>query len=281
MAKYITRYGAMRFLGVFTFTDLPELQHGTNVIVRTNRGQEVGVVLCPATPEAIEKIKAEMIEDRIVRVMTDSDRNEQRRMQTGEKDEFERCKAIIAKMQLQMDLVRIEHLFGGERIIVYYVAEGRVDFRELVKVLAGEFQTRIEMRQIGVRDETKLLADFGDCGKDVCCNEYLIEMPPVSMKMAKLQKATLDPTKISGRCGRLKCCLRYEYDLYVDIQRELPDIGRRVQTPDGVGKVINHEILAKKIWVELPDHSRKLFCPTVVTLIKGQPAEEEATEEDV
>jgi len=280
MAKYIARYGAMRFLGVFTFPDHTELRHGTDVIVRTNRGQEAGVVLCVATPEAIEKIKAEMIEDRIVRITTDSDRNEQRRIQAGEKDEFERCKAIVEKMQIQMDLVRIEHLFGGERIIVYYVAEGRVDFRELVKVLAGEFQTRIEMRQIGVRDETKLLADFGDCGKDVCCNEYLIEMPPVSMKMAKLQKATLDPTKISGRCGRLKCCLRYEYDLYVDIQRELPGIGKRVHTPDGEGKVLGHEILTKKIWVELPDHSRKLVCSSAVELIKGQPVDEEPTEEE-
>jgi len=278
MAKYITRYGAMRFLGVFSFPDHTELRHGTDVIVRTNRGQEVGVVLCLATPEAIEKIKSEMIEDRIVRTMTDADRNEHRRIHAGEKDEFERCRKIIEKMAIQMDLVRIEHLFGGERILVYYVAEGRVDFRELVKVLAGEFQTRIEMRQIGVRDETKLLADFGDCGKDVCCNEYLIEMPPVSMKMAKLQKATLDPTKISGRCGRLKCCLRYEYDHYVDIQRALPGVGKRVTTPDGEGKVIAHEVLAQKVWIELSDNSRKLFCPAVVHLVKGQSADEETAE---
>jgi len=280
MAKYITRYGAMRFLGIFSFPDHTELRHGTDVIVRTNRGQEVGVVLCLATPESIEKIKAEMIEDRIVRTMTESDRSEHRRIRSGERDEFERCRKIIEKMQIPMDLVRIEHLFGGERIIVYYVAEGRVDFRELVKVLAGEFQTRIEMRQIGVRDETKLLADFGDCGKDVCCNEYLIEMPPVSMKMAKLQKATLDPTKISGRCGRLKCCLRYEYDLYVDLQQEMPGVGKRVHTPDGDGKVVAHEILAQKVLVELSEHSRKQFCPKVLHLVKGQSVDEETTEEE-
>ena len=124
-----------------------------------------------------------------------------------------------------MQLVDVEHLFGGERIVVYYLAENRVDFRELVKALAGEFQTRIEMRQIGVRDEAKLLADYGDCGKPVCCNTHLSEMPPVSMKMAKLQKATLDPTKISGRCGRLKCCLRYEYDTYEELQKDLPPRG--------------------------------------------------------
>jgi cell fate regulator YaaT (PSP1 superfamily) len=117
-------------------------------------------------------------------------------------------------------LVDVEHLFGGERIVVYYLAENRVDFRELVRALAGEFQTRIEMRQIGVRDEAKLLADYGDCGCPVCCNTHLVNMPPVSMRMAKLQKATLDPTKISGRCGRLKCCLRYEFETYEQAARD-------------------------------------------------------------
>ncbi len=270
----------MRFLGVFSFPDHTPLRHGVQVIVRTNRGQEAGVVLCDATPEALAKIKGDLIEDRIVRIMTEADHAEHRKIRLGEKVEFERCRSIIVKMQIAMDLVRIEHLFGGERIIVYYVAEGRVDFRELVKILAAEFQTRIEMRQIGVRDETKLLADFGDCGKDVCCNEHLIEMPPVSMKMAKLQKATLDPTKISGRCGRLKCCLRYEYDLYVDIQRELPGIGKRVQTPDGEGKVVSHEILIQKVWVELSDRSRKQFHPSVIRLVKGQTIADEPVEDE-
>ncbi len=121
----------------------------------------------------------------------------------------------------------VEHLFGGERIVFYFLAEKRVDFRELVKDLAREFQTRIEMRQIGVRDEAKLLADYGDCGKPVCCNTHMAEMPPVSMRMAKLQKSTLDPSKISGRCGRLKCCLRFEQDVYEEFQKELPPVGRR------------------------------------------------------
>lgn len=249
----------MRLLGVFSFNETPVLRHGNRVIVRTNRGQELGVVLCEATPEALARIKGEIVEDRIIRTVTEEDEAEQRRILDGEREEFNRCRAIIQRMNMTMDLVRIEHLFGGERIIVYYVAEGRVDFRELVKVLAAEFQTRIEMRQIGVRDETKLLADFGDCGKEVCCNWYLTEMPPVSMKMAKLQKATLDPTKISGRCGRLKCCLRYEYDHYVETQKSLPAIGKRVSTPEGDGKVIGHELLESKVWVDLPEVGRKLF----------------------
>ena len=136
-----------------------------------------------------------------------------------------------------MSLVDLERLFGGERVVVYYLAENRVDFRELVHLLADELQTRIEMRQIGVRDEAKLLADFGDCGKTTCCNSHLVEMPPVSMRMAKMQKATLDPTKISGRCGRLKCCLRYEFEMYE--QQELPLVqwtqaGRLRASPPGL-----------------------------------------------
>ena len=123
-----------------------------------------------------------------------------------------------------MDLVDVEIILGRERIVFYYLAEKRVDFRELVKDLARSLRTRIEMRQIGVRDEAKLLADYGDCGKPVCCNTHLTAMPPVSMKMAKLQKTTLDPAKISGRCGRLKCCLRYEFDTYRELERQLPAV---------------------------------------------------------
>src|SRR5206468_2842099 len=130
-----------------------------------------------------------------------------------------------ARGKLEMELVDVEQLFGGERILFYFLAEKRVDFRELVKDLARRYQTRIEMRQIGVRDEAKLLADYGDCGKPVCCNTHMSVMPPVSMRMAKLQKSTLDPSKISGRCGRLKCCLRFEQDVYEEFQKELPQPG--------------------------------------------------------
>jgi cell fate regulator YaaT (PSP1 superfamily) len=168
-----------------------------------------------------------------------------------------------------MQLVDLERLFGGERMIVYYLSEERVDFRELVRKLATEFQTRIEMRQIGVRDEAKLLADYGDCGKPVCCNTHLTAMPPVSMKMAKLQKATLDPNKISGRCGRLKCCLRYEYDTYVDIQRELPPPGSDVVTREGRARVISQSLLAQQLLVETEDHRRVLIqAADVLTVLR-------------
>jgi cell fate regulator YaaT (PSP1 superfamily) len=166
------------------------------------------------------------------------------------------CREFAAKRRLQMDLVDVEAIFGGERMVFYYVSEKRVDFRELVKDLARALQTRIEMRQIGVRDEAKLLADYGDCGKPVCCNTHLSRMPPVSMRMAKVQKTTLDPSKISGRCGRLKCCLRYEFDTYKALERDLPGIGSKVVTPRGQGRVLAQEILAQKILIELEDHRR-------------------------
>src|SRR2546421_11896163 len=146
------------------------------------------------------------------------------------------CSRFVATRHLQMELVDVEHLFGGERIIFYFLAEKRVDFRELVKDLARTFQTRIELRQIGVRDEAKLKADYGDCGKPVCCNTHMSVMPPVSMRMAKLQKSTLDPSKISGRCGRLKCCLRFEQDVYEEFQQSLPPVGSRVLTAKGQGR---------------------------------------------
>ncbi len=170
-----------------------------------------------------------------------------------------------------MQLVDVEHIFGGERIVVYYLADSRVDFRELVRSLAADFHTRIEMRQIGVRDEAKLLADFGDCGKAVCCNSHLVQMLPVSMKMAKLQRATLDPTKISGRCGRLKCCLRYEYEAYEQTQKELPPLGSAVDTPEGPAKVVGREILAEQLLVLTEDRRRVLVdaadaSPTVRNL---------------
>jgi cell fate regulator YaaT (PSP1 superfamily) len=160
-----------------------------------------------------------------------------------------------------MNLVDVELIHGRERAVFYYLAEQRIDFRELVKDLARALKTRIEMRQIGVRDEAKLLADYGDCGKPVCCNTHLSRMPPISMKMAKIQKTTLDPAKITGRCGRLKCCLRYEYDTYRSLETALPGVGSRVVTKKGQGRVLAQEILAQKLVVELDDHRRIIVNP--------------------
>jgi cell fate regulator YaaT (PSP1 superfamily) len=254
-ATYITRHGAMRYLGEFAAEEGATYARGQSVVLRSDRGLEVGDVLCEATPRAIQLI-AEPTHGQIVRVMTAEDRGEADRLKECESQEFETCHRFIGQRALQMELVNVEHLFGGERIVFYFLAEKRVDFRELVKDLAREYRTRIEMRQIGVRDEAKLLADYGDCGKPVCCNTHMSVMPPVSMRMAKLQKSTLDPSKISGRCGRLKCCLRFEQDVYEEFQQELPPPGTRVVTAKGQGRVLAQEILARKVLVEFEDGRR-------------------------
>jgi cell fate regulator YaaT (PSP1 superfamily) len=245
----------MRHLGIFTTRGGDNFSRGQQVILRTTRGTETGEVLCEATDHVVSQL-TEPMTGQVLRLMSEDDKRELRKLSEQERTEFELCHQRIREQNLDMRLVDVEHLYGGERIVAYYLAEGRVDFRELVKTLAKDFQTRIEMRQIGVRDEAKLLADYGDCGKPVCCNTHLSEMPPVSMKMAKLQKATLDPTKISGRCGRLKCCLRYEYDTYLDLQRDLPPLGAEIITNSGRARVLAHEILAGQVLVEMEDMRR-------------------------
>ena len=256
-AKYIVRHGVMRFLGPFEPDGEALYARGADVIVRSDRGLEIGQVLCTANPRAVELL-VEPTQGQIVRPLTADDRRQQEGLQERERQEFDACKRFIEGRKLQMELVDVEHLFGGERIVFYFLAEKRVDFRELVKDLAREYQTRIELRQIGVRDEAKLLADYGDCGKPVCCNTHMTAMPPVSMRMAKLQKSTLDPSKISGRCGRLKCCLRFEQDVYEEFHRELPAPGARILTRKGQGRVLAQEILARKVLVEFEDGRRVL-----------------------
>lgn len=269
MADYLVRYGTMRFQGIFLWNNAKqEILRGDYVIIRTDRGLEMGQVLCEATAEVLEQLPNDPPRGMMVRLMTHEDANELNRIHHHETEEFQTCLKCIARLGLQMHLVDIEHIFGGERIVVYYLAEGRIDFRELVKVLATEFQTRIEMRQIGVRDEAKLLADYGDCGKEVCCNTYLTIMPPVSMRMAKLQKATLDPSKISGRCGRLKCCLRYEYPVYEEFLAELPPIGSRVRHEGNACRVVGLEILTRQVYIEGEDRIRKLVSVNDIQILE-------------
>jgi cell fate regulator YaaT (PSP1 superfamily) len=252
--RYIVRHGVMRFLGPFDGRG-GQYARGTQVVARTERGLEVGEILCEASPRAVEYL-SEPTGGVILRAVTPEDQEQVGRLADIECQEFEQCGRFVEQRKLQMALVDVEHLFGGERIIFYFLAEKRVDFRELVKDLARELHTRIEMRQIGVRDEAKLLADYGDCGKPVCCNTHMAVMPPVSMRMAKLQKSTLDPSKISGRCGRLKCCLRFEQDVYEEFNKELPSVGSRVVTRNGQGRVLAQEVLARKILVEFEDGRR-------------------------
>lgn len=275
MPKYVVRYGLMRTLGVLSARGKDTTyQRGQKVVARTKRGLETGEVLCEATKEVVGRLRDPELGE-ILRTMSANDENELAHMESQGGAEFKTCQEFVARLGLDMELVDLEHIFGGERIIIYYLAEQRVDFRELVRQLAKEFQTRIEMRQIGVRDEAKLLADYGDCGKPVCCNTHLSVMPPVSMKMAKIQKATLDPTKISGRCGRLKCCLRYEYDTYTSMQKELPAVGSLVVTNHGQATILGQELLANQLLIETEDHRRMLIDATEVLSIIRQAASSE------
>jgi hypothetical protein len=150
-----------------------------------------------------------------------------------------------------MQLVAVEHLFGGDRIIYYFMSEGRVDFRELVKELAHEYQTRIEMRQVGARDEARLVADFETCGRECCCKNFLKVLQPINMRMAKVQKATLDPSKISGRCGRLKCCLRFEDEVYTELSKKMPRVNSWVLTASGAGQILDIQILTQLVRIRL------------------------------
>ncbi len=280
--RYIVRYGSTRQLGEFSSKGPPDFSHGSQVIIRSPRGTEWGEVLCEATDRTREYLKKQDPSGKILRGVTPDDERTQQNLWQREQDLFVTCRRLASQYAAGMQLVDIEHLFGGEKVIVYYVSEDRIDFRELVKAIAREFQARVEMRQIGIRDEAKLLADYGDCGKPVCCNTHLTEMPPVSMKMAKVQKASLDPNKISGRCGRLKCCLRYEYDTYEEYQRALPKVGKVVVTKQGKGKVLAQEILAQKLLVSFEDNRRIMIdASDVITVIGGQSSDgKKASAED-
>lgn len=282
-SSYIVRYGAMRLLAEFAAKPEMDLPRGRSVIVRTDRGVEWGEVLCPAGEHARKHLGKSPEPGRILREADENDYRHRDEIRRREREHFRDGGELVREHKLAMQLVDVEQLFGGERLIFYYLAENRVDFRELVKAMAKRFHTRIEMRQIGVRDEARLMADYGDCGRPVCCNNHLREMPQVSMKAAKIQKATLDPQKISGRCGRLKCCLRFEFDTYVEMQRELPRVGATVVTKSGQGRVVAQEILARKLLVEYEDRRRILTDEKdILTVVKGnsRAAEEVTTAAD-
>jgi cell fate regulator YaaT (PSP1 superfamily) len=251
--EYVVRCGTMRILGVMSARQA--YRYGDRVVARSSRGTEIGTVLCEATSAALDHL-TEPTEGRIVRSFTDDDLAQWRHLESKSSDDLDVCQKCVDALNLKLQLVDVERILGGERIIVYFLADGRVDFRQLVRDLAKQFQTRIEMRQIGVRDEAKVLADYGDCGQPICCATFLTKMPPVSMKMAKLQKATLDPSKISGRCGRLKCCLRYEFDTYEALANELPPPGSLVLTREGNVTVVAQDILSQQLTVKTEDGRR-------------------------
>ena len=256
-------------------------RYGDEVVVRSDRGTEIGTVLCEATPAALDHMR-EPTAGRILRRLADDDKSQMSHLQSKTRADMAICQKCVDALNLEMNLVDVERILGGERVVVYYLAEQRVDFRQLVRDLASQFQTRIEMRQIGVRDEAKLLADYGDCGQPICCATHLSKMPPVSMKMAKLQKATLDPTKISGRCGRLKCCLRYEFDTYEELAAQLPSVGSEILTRDGTAVVLAQDILSQQLMVKTEDN-RRILIPSSdvirVTKVAAEPTKKRGTKQ--
>ena len=256
--QYFVRYGAMGYLS--TFAGTTDYRPGDEVIIRTERGHEVGEVVCrigQMAQNSQEAPEGTTFVGRILRRMTDEDREKKRHIAEDRVSaEFRYCKIRIGEHRLPMKLTGVEHLFGGEKIIFYFLADGRVDFRALVRDLAKQYRTRIEMKQIGVRDEARLLADQEHCGRGLCCRTFIKNLEPVTMRMAKNQKATLDPAKISGACGRLMCCLRYEDGTYDELKRKLPKKGTRVETPEGAGTVVDYDILSQTVVVECEDARR-------------------------
>lgn len=227
-----------------------ELEMNDKVVVETSRGVEFGeVVLAPR--EVAEKEITKPLK-KVLRKADDRDLKKIEVNRQKEKEAFRTCSERIAKHKMDMKLINVEYTFDGSKIIFYFTAEGRVDFRELVKDLASVFKTRIELRQIGVRDEAKKIGGLGPCGRPCCCSAFLGDFQPVSIKMAKEQNLSLSPTKISGLCGRLMCCLNYEQEHYHDMCKKLPRVGRTVKTPDGSGEVAETNALTGKVKVKLP-----------------------------
>ncbi len=248
--KVLARYGAMRTIGTFS-ASLRKLSFGDKCMLCTDRGTEWGEVV--SVIEETEGSPGPRPEGSVLRRCVPKDYEQLRHIEEVEQPkEFTFCAEKIAQRGLQMRLVSVEHIFGGEKIIFYFLSEVRVDFRDLVKDLATEYRTRIELRQIGVRDEARLLAEYEHCGRELCCRTFMRKLEPVTMRMAKLQKTTLDPTKISGRCGRLMCCLRFEDEAYAELKARLPKKGTRVKISDGEGEVVSTEILPQSVTVELP-----------------------------
>jgi cell fate regulator YaaT (PSP1 superfamily) len=232
---------------ILTYSAPPEIKVGNYVIVEADRGIDYGEVLEIVEEEAIGELK------KILRKMSSQDMKWVKENAKQAKDALEICSRKIKEHKLGMKLVEAEYSFDRKKIVFYFTAEGRVDFRELVKDLAKVFKIRIEMRQIGVRDEARLFGGIGPCGRRLCCVAFLKNFEPVSIKMAKIQKLPLNPSKISGICGRLMCCLFYEYKSYKELSKGLPKEGQHITTCRGKGKVIAVNVLKRLVYVEFED----------------------------
>lgn len=292
----LVRYGRMNNLGVFEHNEAQVPRTPTRVVVKTDKGLELGHLVGQLShyKDGRFRLSEEQIGSyyttseiqfntepvgKVVRFATPDDISEEQHLQAGTAEEIESCERIAKELGLRMKIIGAEHIFGGERVVFYFMAEGRVDFRELVRKLAQEYQTRIEMRQIGSRDEAKLLGDVESCGRECCCLQFLQLLKPVNMRMAKMQKATLDPSKISGYCGRLKCCLRYEDQTYMELKQNLPKKGVLVQTDKGEAKVIDSQILTQLVVVEFPTGDKASYSVDEITVLPASAAKRKPPQE--
>ncbi len=289
----VVRYGRMKLIGEFKYRGDEIPGCGTRLVIRTPRGTELASMLtttcsnsgCGSSisrQQMLEYIDASggpnfpfYNEGKILRVATPEDLREQAHLDADAQNTVKTAKQYIRELDLPMKLVDVESLLGGERIVFYFTSEDRVDFRELVRKLAADLHTRIEMRQVGARDEARLVADYEKCGQRCCCKQFLKVLKPVSMRNAKIQKATLDPSKISGRCGRLMCCLRYEEKTYDQLRKNLPHRNTRVITEEGIGSVVSTQILTQLVLVELDDTHQRLAFPVENIEVADKQREEE------
>ena len=226
-----------------------DVKTGDSVIVETARGMEFGTVTMDVCDVDESEIVAPL--KKIIRIANEKDHKQHIENVKKKERAMALCQEKIDKHGLVMKLIDVEYTFDNSKVVFYFTADGRVDFRELVKDLAGVFKMRIELRQIGVRDEAKMLGGIGSCGRALCCHSWLSDFEPVSIKMAKVQNLSLNPAKISGICGRLMCCLKYENDIYMEFRKGMPDVGERVKTPDGTAKVVYTNLLERTVKVRL------------------------------
>ena len=275
----VVRVGSMRRVAEYPYSGDAKPGCGSKMVAKTHRGTELVEMLTTTCPNAgcgkavsrsemLDYIKASGGKDypfrtdgRILRVATIEDLNDWSAIKSTAMEKVKVVKRMVQEHALDMQVVDVEPILGEEQLSVYYMSEDRVDFRLLLKDLAAEFGTRIEMRQVGGRDEARLVADYEKCGQHCCCKNFLKVLKPVSMRSAKIQKATLDPLKISGRCGRLMCCLRYEDETYDDLKKRLPHRKTRVGTPEGPGIVLDSKILVQLVLVRLEEDSREIAVP--------------------
>jgi len=259
-----------------------DLNPGEKVIVETARGIECGEVVQALREVDDSEVVAPL--KKVIRKATDEDLEHVEENKRKAKEAFGICLEKIKKHSLEMKLNDVEFTFDNNKILFYFTADGRVDFRELVKDLASVFRTRIELRQIGVRDEAKMMGGLGICGRCLCCCNHLTEFQPVSIKMAKEQSLSLNPTKISGICGRLMCCLKYEHEVYEDLLKRIPKVNALVQTPDGTGTVMYVSLLEEKVKVKLDNDNEpdlKEYNASEIKLIKDVEKEPEDHFEEV